>query len=1353
MMKDKKYYLGLTVDQDCVGYAVTDKDYNVLKFNKKAMWGVRTFKKAETAETRRIKRSGRRILERRKNRIDLLQEMFLTEIEKVDKGFFIRMTDSALLPEDKREYNKYSLFNDKNYTDIDFHEQCPTMYHLRKDLMFSDSAKDIRLYYLAIQHILKNRGHFYMKGDFTDVVNFKSCYDSLKTVVRDELNIELSFKDTEDSFVQVLKDFSMKKKDKAVELFRLIDFTENTKENYKSVKAICTVLAGGTIKISDIFYESEIAKEDNSFSFTKGDYDVERERIIELIGQQVCVFDALKAVYDFACLSDILEGGEVEDKSYLSVAKVNQYEIHKRDLESLKYIIRKYDIEKYNSFFKQEEKDNYCAYIGSYNKNGKSVSIKKCGRKEFLDRVKKIISVFEVYDEDKDLQSDILDRIEFDSFMPKQRGSENSIIPYQVHKIELVQILKNLVRDFPVYSKKDSDGLSVADKIMIMFEFYLPYYIGPLTGKFSWCVRKETGKIYPWNFKQKIDVDETAKNFILRLTNNCTYIPSEDVLPKNSILYSKYMVLNELNAVKVLGQRLDVEIKQKVFDELFCSLKKVTAAKLSAFLRKNGIQCATTDLSGIDKEFKVSMSSYIDFKKIFGDYIDTPEGLAVAENVIRYLTIYAQDTEIIKNVIRKEYDETIISDAQLEQIAKKSFSGWGSFSERFLTVGGRHRESNKPYTIIQALYETQDNLNQLLSSNYTFMDTINEINKVSDDENVAVTYENIVEPLCCSPAIKRAVWQAIKISEEIKKIMGKPAEKIFIEMARGTESYTTHRKRDLIAAYKKIKSDDAKKMLEELEQYTESDLKNIKLYLYFTQMGRCMYSGERIDRTALSDSELYNKEHIYPRSMTKDDSLGNNVVLVKKELNKGKDNEYPLSKDIQDKMVSFWKILKDASLITSEKFSRLVRTTPLSVEELSEYISRATTERRQSSKFLADVMQKIYPKSTTVYVKGGLVSDFRQDELQIYRSYSVNDFWHAKDAYLNIVVGNVHYEKFTNNPLIWLQQNKGVKYNLYKLYDKNIVTRNGDVIWAAGPTGTYSTVMKHMRRNDILYTRLAGFRKTGQNGGFFDENIVSKDKNAKVPIKKGIDTSKYGGYKTITSSHYSLIESESKKGKQLSIQAVPLYLKEAFTKDESKFIEYLSTECELVNPKIFLPIIKDETIISINGFNYILKGASGVLTLTMAMQLMLSLQDEQYMRRIYNYIRYNDTRTDKKNNLPVPERSGISVGRNLELYDVLTEKLRSGIYNMSLLPAKYADMFTAKREMFEHLVIEEQCILLNEIIKLFQCNAAASNLTMLGGSANSGKMKGNKVLDGYDSVCLIEQSVTGLFEKKRVIKH
>ena len=49
-------------------------------------------------------------------------------------------------------------------------------------------------------------------------------------------------------------------------------------------------------------------------------------------------------------------------------------------------------------------------------------------------------------------------------------------------------------------------------------------------------------------------------------------------------------------------------------------------------------------------------------------------------------------------------------------------------------------------------------------------------------------------------------------------------------------------------------------------------LRQDKLYLYFTQLGKCMYTGERIKFDSLFDNNLYDIDHIYPRSKVKDDS-------------------------------------------------------------------------------------------------------------------------------------------------------------------------------------------------------------------------------------------------------------------------------------------------------------------------------------------------------------------------------------------------------------------------------------------------------------------------------------------------
>ena len=129
---EKEYYLGLDIGTDSIGWAVTDTNYKILKFNGNAMWGIRLFDESQTAEDRRTYRTSRRRIQRRRERLALLEMLFNEEISKVDPAFFIRLKESNLLIEDREDINKtgkYTVFNDKDYNDKDFHKAFPTVYH------------------------------------------------------------------------------------------------------------------------------------------------------------------------------------------------------------------------------------------------------------------------------------------------------------------------------------------------------------------------------------------------------------------------------------------------------------------------------------------------------------------------------------------------------------------------------------------------------------------------------------------------------------------------------------------------------------------------------------------------------------------------------------------------------------------------------------------------------------------------------------------------------------------------------------------------------------------------------------------------------------------------------------------------------------------------------------------------------------------------------------------------------------------------------------------------------------------------------------------------------------------------
>ena len=79
-------------------------------------------------------------------------------------------------------------------------------------------------------------------------------------------------------------------------------------------------------------------------------------------------------------------------------------------------------------------------------------------------------------------------------------------------------------------------------------------------------------------------------------------------------------MLSELNN-KINGKRInDVVLKNKIFNELFKTNKKVTLKRLVEYLRLNGFNDLTNaDISGLSKntEFISSLSSYIYAEKNF----------------------------------------------------------------------------------------------------------------------------------------------------------------------------------------------------------------------------------------------------------------------------------------------------------------------------------------------------------------------------------------------------------------------------------------------------------------------------------------------------------------------------------------------------------------------------------------------------------------------------------------------------------------------------------------------------------------------------------------------------------------
>lgn len=1370
----KNYYLGLDIGTNSVGWAVTDDEYNLCKFKKKDMWGIRLFENGETAAERRSQRTARRRTDRRKQRIDLLQMLFAEEMAKVDDTFFIRLNESRLHAEDKSVDFKYPLFVSDEYNDVDYHKEYPTIFHLRKELIDNPEPHDIRLVYLALHHIIKNRGHFLIDGDMKAARDFDATFLQILEEMTSDIfpfGVEVT-----PEGIQTAKEILNSKKPnssrakalEAVFLYGTQDLDKDEKKNRKdSITHICKLFAGNKGDVAKIFYNTDFGgMEKTAFSF--GDEIFSNAILPEMEASypdEARIIESMKMLYDWGKLSEIL--GEEE---YISKAKVKQYEKHKADLRALRTLILKYcDKKTYNEFFNNPNAKNaYSNYIGEVKKNGKKYAAKKFEKETdydaFFKNIKKLLETMSCSEDDKSAASAILEDIENGKFLPLQRSKENASIPKQVHEAELNAILNNAESYLPFLKEKDAEGISVHEKICSVFRFRIPYYVGPLSdrhksqGANQWIKRKKEGYIYPWNFSEMVDEQASNEEFIQRMTNKCTYLVGEDVLPKNSLLYTKFMVLNELNNLRIRGNKVSVKIKQEIYNELFKTKNRVTGKSLLTYLQKDDPELRREDLTGFDGDFKAQLKSYMDFgKKVFGKRIDEEPIQNIVEDIIRWSTIYDSDSKMVRRAIEQKYGDVLTSE-EIKNATKLHYTGWGNFSRKFLNgVVGVKKETGEVFTVIQTLWETNDNLMQILSSDYTFTDEINTLNEKNMDEITHISYEDLVQPLYVSPSVKRAIWQTIQITEELRKVQKGAPEKIFVEMARGEDKEkkrTTSRKNQLLELYKNCEADirswikeDYENWIEGIENREEREFNSIKLYLYYTQMGKDMYTGEPIDiHQLMNGNSKWDRDHIFPQSRIKDDSL-DNLVLVNKTSNLGKSNT-ALSAEVQQKMKPFWAKLRKNGFISEKKYTRLTRSGEFTDDELSGFIARQLVETRQTTKVVADLLQKIYPNTQIVYVKARLASNFRHDDLKMLKSRRVNDYHHAKDAYLNIVVGNVYNSIFTSDPRRWFKE-KGEdakKYNIQKIFRRDVVDKNGKIVWLKPNVnedddltgGSIDTVRKTMLQNNVLYTEYT-YCETGQ---LYDLTIYKKcDSSITIPIKAGLPIEKYGGYKSAKTSYFAIIEYDEKKNERARmLLGVPIYVANMLSQNPNAFVEYCENVKGYKNVRVLKERIKKNTLISVNGFPMRLTSENKEsIYLKNNLQLIVGIQEEKTIRSIEKYLSAFE-------NYEVDEtRDGLNEDNLNALYDLFVEKLKT-LYK--LRPANKAEDLEKMRDLFSiKLSLKEKASTLNQCIQFFRCdNSSTADLRAIGGKENAGKIKkSKKTLIEKCRVKIINQSITGLF--------
>jgi len=1165
----KPYSIGLDIGTNSVGWAVVTDDYKVpakkMRVSgdadrsriKKNLLGTLLFDDGNTAESRRLKRTARRRYTRRRNRILYLQEIFTKSMNEIDESFFHRLDDSFLVPEDKRG-SKYPIFATLE-EEKEYHKKFPTIYHLRKHLADSKEKTDLRLIYLALAHMIKYRGHFLYEESF-DIKNndiqkifneFISIYDN---------TFEGSSLSGQNAQVEAIFTDKISKSAKRERVLKLFPDEKSTGLFSEFLKLIVGNQAD--------FKKHFNLEEKSPLQFSKDTYDEDFENLLGQIGDDFAdLFLVAKKLYDAILLSGILTVTDPSTKSPLSASMIERYENHQKDLAALKQFIKNNLPEKYEEVFSDQSKDGYAGYI-----DGKTT------QEAFYKYIKNLLSKFEGADY-------FLDKIEREDFLRKQRTFDNGSIPHQVHLQEMNAILRRQGEHYPFLKEN-------REKIEKILTFRIPYYVGPLARgnrDFAWLTRNSDEAIRPWNFEEIVDKASSAEEFINKMTNYDLYLPEEKVLPKHSLLYETFAVYNELTKVKFIAEGLrDYEFldrvqKKQIVNQFFKEKRKVTEKDIIHYLHNvdgyDGIE-----LKGIEKQFNASLSTYHDLLKIIKDkgFMDDPKNEEILENIVHTLTIF-EDREMIKQRLA-QYD-SIFDEKVIKALTRRHYTGWGKLSAKLIN-GICDKKNGK--TILDYLIDDgkiNRNFMQLINDDgLSFKEIIQKAQVVGKTDDV----KQVVQELPGSPAIKKGILQSIKIVDELVKVMGYAPESIVIEMAR--ENQTTARgKKNSQQRYKRIE-DSLKNLAPGLdsnilkENPTDNiQLQNDRLFLYYLQNGKDMYTGKPLDIDQLSS---YDIDHIIPQAFIKDDSIDNRVLTSSKD-NRGKSDNVP-SLEVVQKRKAFWQQLLDSKLISERKFNNLTKAERGGLDERDKvgFIKRQLVETRQITKHVAQLLDARFntevneenQKIRTVKIitlKSNLVSNFRK-EFGLYKVREINDYHHAHDAYLNAVVAKAILKKYPKLEPEFVYGDYQ-KYDLKRYISKSKVSNTIDK--ATEKYFFYSNLLNFFKervryadgtikkRENIEYSNDTGeiawnkekdfatikkvlacpqvniVKKTeiqthgldrGKPKGLFNSNPSPKpsedSKENLVPIKQGLDPRKYGGYAGISNSYAVLVKANIEKG-------------------------------------------------------------------------------------------------------------------------------------------------------------------------------------------------------------------------------
>lgn len=565
---------------------------------------------------------------------------------------------------------------------------------------------------------------------------------------------------------------------------------------------------------------------------------------------------------------------------------------------------------------------------------------------------------------------------------------------------------------------------------------------------------------------------------------------------------------------------------------------------------------------------------------------------------------------------------------------------------------------------------------------------------------------------------------------------------IYIEFERSEEAKerTESKIKKLENVYKDLDEQtkkEYKRALDELKKFDNTKkISSDSLFLYFTQLGKCMYSGKDLDIDSLDKCQI---DHIVPQSLVKDDSFDNRVLVIPNE-NQRKLDDLVVPSDIRVKMYSFWKLLFDHELISPKKFYSLIKT-EYTERNQERFINRQLVETRQITKNVTQIIEDHYSTTTVAAIRANLSHEFRVKN-HIYKNRDINDYHHAHDAYIVALIGGFMRNRYPN-----MHDSKAVYSEYMKMFRKNkndkkrwkdgfvINSMNypyevdGEVIWNPD---IINEIRKCFYYKDCYCTTKLD-QKSGQ---MFNLTVLPNDAHsakgtteAVVPVNKArSNVNKYGGFSGL---QYIIvaIEGKKKRGKKFvevrTLAGVPLHLKAASLDEKIKYIE---EKKGLSDVKIIKDNIPVNQMIEMDGGEYLLTSPTEYVN---GRQLVLNEKQCALIEDIYNAMYKGDY-------------DNLEDVLMIQLYIELTKKMKA------LYPAyvNIAERFENMNEDYVAVSKEEKANIIKQMLFIMHRGPQKGNIVYddfkISGEVGRLRSKNHNL----NNITFVSQSPTGIYFKK-----